>query len=443
MRGAQPMDPVDAAWLRMNRPVNPMVITAVVTLATEPDWDVVRRVFAERVLARHPRFRQRVVVHRGRPRWAEAPDFDLDRHFVPVVGPVEDEQALQALVGRLMSAPLDLEHPPWILYRVAHYGAGAALVARLHHCLADGISLARVLLALTDPLEPDAERPPVKVGAPPRPRGLGLARALPGLGRALGHLLGAPPDPPTALRGPLGTEKRAAWSPALPLHAVKAAARTAGGTVNDVFVDAVTAGLGAWLRSRGSPARQVRAFVPVNLRPPDEPLPRLLGNRFGMVMLPLPVGEVDPTERLRLVERAMRRLTHTGEAYVVFALLQLLGRLPPWLERLAVSFFGRKASLVLTNVPGPRGRVALGGAPVELILPWVPQSGNVALGISLFSYAGALRIGVAADAGLVPDPAALVACITDALRWRQRAPSAGADCHPRLQTGGPATRARS
>ncbi len=35
---------------------------------------------------------------------------------------------------------------------------------------------------------------------------------------------------------------------------------------------------------------------------------------------------------------------------------------------------------------------------------WVPQSGRVGLGISILSYAGEVRLGLAGDAGLVPDP---------------------------------------
>jgi diacylglycerol O-acyltransferase len=102
-------------------------------------------------------------------------------------------------------------------------------------------------------------------------------------------------------------------------------------------------------------------------------------------------------------------LKGTPEAYVTHALLRVLGWSPRPIEDLGVWFFGLKASVVLTNVPGPRTQLRLAGVPVSRMMFWVPQSGRMGLGISIFSYAGTVTIGIIADAGLVPDPAALVA----------------------------------
>src|SRR6476620_10750863 len=96
---------------------------------------------------------------------------------------------------------------------------------------------------------------------------------------------------------------------------------------------------------------------------------------------------------------------------------------------MAVRFFGAKASVVLTNVPGPRTRLELAGVPVSRLMFWVPQSGHMGLGISIFSYAGTVTIGVIVDAGLVPDPDALVAdmhvefAALRAQAWAERPPS--------------------
>ena len=54
-----------------------------------------------------------------------------------------------------MSMPLDRSRPLWHSYLVDGFGSGAAVINRMHHCIADGIALARVMLSLTDSA-PDA-----------------------------------------------------------------------------------------------------------------------------------------------------------------------------------------------------------------------------------------------------------------------------------------------
>ena len=85
-------------------------------------------------------------------------------------------------------------------------------------------------------------------------------------------------------------------------------------------------------------------------------------------------------------------------------LIGVLGLLPRRVREVFVHLLGSRASAIVTNVPGPRRQRALAGVPVTGIAFWVPQAAEVGLGVSLFSYAGTVRIGVAADAGLVPDP---------------------------------------
>jgi diacylglycerol O-acyltransferase / wax synthase len=151
---------------------------------------------------------------------------------------------------------------------------------------------------------------------------------------------------------------------------------------------------------------EIRAMVPVNLRRDGE---LELGNRFGLFVLGLPVGVAEPLGRLAAVKRSMDRLKSTPEAAVTMGILRAMGYAPRRIEGLGVSFFATKASLVLTNVPGPRTPLTLAGAHVTRLMFWVPQSGRMGLGISILSYAGEVTLGVMADAGIVPDPEALVA----------------------------------
>jgi diacylglycerol O-acyltransferase / wax synthase len=130
----------------------------------------------ERIAARidrAPRLRQRVAMPRfSSPRWEEDPDFDLARH-VAVVPDAEslDEEGLRARVGELMSQRLDHERPLWRLDLLPVQGGRTAIVARVHHCMADGVSSMKLLAGiLWDPgsdAPGEGHRPAVPTPGPP------------------------------------------------------------------------------------------------------------------------------------------------------------------------------------------------------------------------------------------------------------------------------------
>lgn len=436
------MSLVDAAWLAMEDPRNLMMVTGVLILEGRPDPDRLRRMFEERLL-RFDRFRQRVErspLGLGMPGWRDEDRFDLALHIHRVALPEPaDKEALETLVSDLLSTPLDLTKSPWQIH-VVEYGADTVLVARLHHCIADGIALVRVLLSLTDtaarPLrrgkdEEDAKRaartdPWRRAGEWLWSMGSDLAReparvlassAGVGAGAAatLAQLAMLPEDPPSALKGRLGVAKRAVWSDPLPLPEIKKTGKRHGATVNDVLLSAIAGGLRRYLLERGvlEDGLEVRATVPVNLRPPDES-PEL-GNRFGLVFLPLPLGIEDPLQRLREMHLRAADLKSSMQPIVAFGVLHALGVLPRPARDRAIDFFGTKATAVITNVPGPQKRLYMAGRPLRQVLFWVPQAGRLGLGISMLSYANEVVIGVAADTGLVPEPDRMVAAFQSEL----------------------------
>jgi hypothetical protein len=85
-----------------------------------------------------------------------------------------------------------------------------------------------------------------------------------------------------------------------------------------------------------------------------------------------------------------------------------MGLAPVQVEQVGLRFFGSKATAVLTNVPGPRQPLYMAGRKIDKVMFWVPQSGHMGLGISILSYAGGVMLGIATDAGLVPDPERIV-----------------------------------
>lgn len=418
------MAPADAAWLRMDRPTNLMVVNSVMWFDDPLDGDALRAVLQERFVDRFPPFRQRAVEDHG-IWWEDAEDFDLEDHLHAVTLPAPAGRAeLEEFVAGLVSRPLDPDRPLWDIYIVDPYGdGGCALVFRMHHAIADGIALSRVLLSLTD----DADAEPVEVAGPAEEHGASLLGTLDGLwheaiglathpmravglaqtvvsdANALAKLVLIPADRHTALRGEAGMTKAVVWSDPIPLARIKDSGHRVGATVNDVLLAAVAGALRSHLVRRRSPVHDIRAIVPFNLRPLDRPLPAELGNKFGLVYLSLPVTTARRQDRLREMSRRMDAIKHSAEGLVAYGILELIGLAPAAVENLAIDIFASKGTGVMTNVPGPRQRVTLAGVPLQGTIGWVPTSGELGLGVAIFSYAGAVTIGLCVDRGLVPD----------------------------------------
>jgi WS/DGAT/MGAT family acyltransferase len=217
-----------------------------------------------------------------------------------------------------------------------------------------------------------------------------------------------PADPPSPLKGEFGVPKRVAWSQPVALADVKAIGALAGAKVNDVLVAGMAGALRDYLAGRGVDVDRtsVRAMVPVDLRPRDRALD--LGNDFGLVILDLPVACAHPLDRLQATKAHMDALKRSPEAVAIRTLFDIFGRGPKILEDVAVDLFSSKASVVLTNVAGPRETLYLAGAPLDRIMFWVPHPGRqLGMGISILSYRGTATLAVVADAQLVPDPEAI------------------------------------
>jgi diacylglycerol O-acyltransferase / wax synthase len=450
---SQVFSPVDATWLRMDRLTNKMMITGVMMFDQPLDFERAKEIIATRML-RHERFRQRVrEVPFGLtlPRWEDDPHFDLSAHLhrIALPGP-GDMNALQELVSDLMSTPLDYTRPLWDFHIVDNFGEGGAIIGRLHHCIGDGLALVDVLLGMTDeapePLpaiaEPKARARdlmgrlgalPAKQSAPSvqkiassvlqeswrtlrRPaHGIELANQGQELAKewtkkgsdvvaATGKLLLTLPDSAKAFHGSCSRTKRAAWSEPFPLESVKAIGKRLGGTVNDVLLAAVAGALRRYLEGNDQPTQgvEMNAMVPVNLRQPHEV--GELGNRFGLVILTLPVGTRDPVERLVIMKNRMNDIKNSPEALVAYVILNGIGLVPIMAEHLIEDFFVSKTSAVMTNVRGPGQSLYMAGSRLNNLMFWVPVYGNTGMGISIMSYAGAVTVGFATDKCMVPDP---------------------------------------
>ncbi|MCW5652889.1 wax ester/triacylglycerol synthase family O-acyltransferase [Hydrogenophaga sp.] len=450
------MSKVDTAWLRMDSPSNLMMILGVWLLRP----GITRAALSERVRERllpYPRFVQLAREDATGAHWVEDTDFQLERHVVSHRLARRRGQtaqaALQARVAELAMQPLDRRHPLWQLELIEDHEGGSALIARIHHCIADGIALISVMMSLVD----GGGAPPQKRhrrstagGAEDwladtliRPFGDIAARALEAAGggaarslsmlatpqKSLGSSLGQamdvarmggqlasdlaalalmPDDSATRLKGQPGATKRVAWCQPIALDEVKAIGRALNCSVNDVLLACVAGAIGNYLRAQGdaTEGQAIRAMVPVNLRPMEEAWK--LGNRFGLVPLLLPIGILNPVERVFTVRARMNELKGSLQPLLTFGLLSVAGLLIKPAQDAMLHLFGRKTTAVMTNVPGPSTKLKVCGATLEQTMFWVPQTGTVGLGVSVLSYGGGVQFGVIADTALCPDPQRII-----------------------------------
>ncbi len=471
---AKPMTNADNFWLSMDEPTNLMVITAFMEFEGPLDFKRLLATIDSR-LASFPRFQKRIIKPKsgvGLPSWEIDPNYDLRSHIQRVALPSPgDKTDLQEMISNLTVTPLDPNRPLWQVHLIENYGSGCVLFFRIHHCIADGISLVHVLLSTAD-TDPDAPWPTGKTKR--KKPAFALRSALPlgslvetaletvaktkKIGSALvkevgkaasdpAHLkklartTGRVPtdittvlsrltlmksDPNTPFKGRLGTRKRVAWSDPVPLEKIKEIGRAIkSATINDVLISTITGAMRSYLKTRNVPVNELdlRVTVPFNIRKPGTEFE--LGNKFSLVFLPLPVYLEDSVLRLKEVKRRMDKLKTSPEPYINFGLLSAIGYLPPDFAKQTARLFGNKASGVMTNVPGPREQLYFAGSPIHNFMFWVPRSGNIGLGISILSYNGKVTVGIASDEKLMPDPQVFLECFIKELGYLENLVQSG------------------
>lgn len=432
----------DAVFLYLEREGAPLHIASVNVFEGRIPLEACRR-FIESKLPLVPRYRQRVVnapFNIGLPTWEYDPAFDIRNHVREMKLKHGTMAELQAAASKILSQRMDRHHPLWDFTLWPLQGNRTGILARIHHCLADGIAGVGVMNVVMDttPIPHRLPKKPPHFQAPPPKDDLTLLldgwvstyadlvqRLLSAQEQAvtlaqkvvaaegkwpaseLVHLLpelGAATDRlrfNVICRGP----QKFVWAE-VPLAEIKAVKNTWGGTVNDVVLALVTATIRHYLEAHGDPVkgRLFRMMVPVNVRngSADE-----LGNRISLLPVTVPLGIRNPRKLLAAVHKRTEFLKGAHIAEIVGVAGGLIGVVPTALQALAGPLAGQLPitpfNLVCTNVPGPQFPLYLLGHKMLTWYPYVPIGGQMAVNCAVLSYNGVTYFGFTGDVHAAPD----------------------------------------
>ncbi len=434
------MSTIDHFWYQLDHARNPMAITALFEFDTPLDAERLRNTIEQRWL-RFNRFQHRVsqpFPGIGRPKWVSDLGFNLRSHIHRAALPSPgDKKALQEMIGDLAATPFDHSKPLWQIHLIENYGSGCAVFWRIHHCIADGIALIHVLLAMTDDAA-DASRPVPDAFFPLPSKETILSKMIKSAAQTKTNVFAGletvfdktrrrrfvqqvaetatilekqirmSPDPKTAFKGELSSRKDVAWSDPLPIFQVKAAGKSLQATVNDVLITAISGALRRYLIEKDKPVADLDLHIsmPVNIRKAG--MEYELGNKFGVVSLALPMAIEDPIERLKEITKRNNKIKKSVEPLLSYQILKTLGAAPGMIARQAANFFANKGTAVLSNVQGPKQPVYFAGNKIKNMMFWVPRSGDISMGISILSYADGVSVGISSDANIISEPQQLI-----------------------------------
>lgn len=440
------MSAADAAFLYLERKEIPLNIASVCIF----DGPIPFREFLANINSKlHlvPRYLQIPVVppwSLGFPTWQDDPLFDIRRHvFHVTLPPPGGEAELQALAGRILSQTLDRSKPLWDVHVIDGLkGGGGALIWRVHHALADGVSGAELMRLLLDPTpevprtfpKPRYRRARPRAEQPSLTNGISVAinSTLGGLlefeagmldfARALFHdsaqsplkgLAGLLPEFTASIERlpfnkPCTGERSFCWTE-LDMADVQAVRQSVGGTVNDVILAILTRALARYVKMHGQSVvnRFVRIVCPVSLRLPDHD--DGLGNQISFLPIALPMDARGPVRMLQAVAARTETLKRCGALGFVTLAAKWLAAAPPPLQAL----FWRSIpevilpvpllNIICTNVVGSPTPLYAIGKRMLAAYPQVPTGWDLGVGCAVHSYSGKLFFGFIADTHAAPD----------------------------------------
>jgi WS/DGAT/MGAT family acyltransferase len=451
MAYSKPLNLLDLSFVLMETRQTPMHVAGLQTFLPPPDAprDFPRQLYEylRSFPVTAPPFNYRLrgpAQGRLLPMFEEVDKVDLDYHLrhsaLPYPG---GERELGVLISRLHSNPMDFDRPLWEIHLIEGlHGGRFGLYCKLHHSLADGVSGVGLLNFSEDPKK--SRTPPIWAQEPKRrartPGGrgaLGLlpalamsqAKALPSLLRGLAGsasaALGMKADPdftslaeaPRTIFNTNVTPQRRVATQATSLARMKAIGEAAGGSVNDVLLAACGAALRRYLLELDKlPRKSLIVSIPVAL-PRDTS--QAGGNAISFANVRLGTDLEDVRERFEVIRRSsaagrayLRQMDDTAlmDYTVLVNSPQMFTRLPGVGARVPPMY-----NIIVSNVPGPRGRLYFLGAEMEAYYPISALAHGQALNITVLSYAGGLYFGFTGCHDRVPHMQRLAVYMGEAL----------------------------
>ncbi len=438
--GVRRLRPDDHFMILSETDASPMHVGALILLDVPTDEQAgfalaIRRQFADRL----PATPLLVRLHEAPEGydsdvWREMARADLETLVaVEPHGGAWSEAELYGAVARLNMRRIDLSGPPFaahIFERLAQ--GGSALYLKMHHSVADGIGFQTVLGLLSDAAPPatarfaDAQLPEAekwlekaraRFDAEEALRAAQSVRrkeALAALDRFKDERV---PTPELKLSGPTSL-KRSYATVSLPVARVKAAGKTLGGTVNDIFLTLASTALRRYLLEIGDLPETPLVVNSARSYRRDEHGP--FGNRIVALHPHLATHLADPLERLRAIQASMAKemeRTRYDEA-LLDASEKPFGardRRAAFAERMAGGKRLLPGNLTLSNVPGPAQARSYAGFRQHHNYP-VPIIGSGRfLNITSRRSGDNLDMGVIADAEKIADVGRIAALFTAAL----------------------------
>ena len=435
-------------WAIEKDPLLRSTITAIAVLDRPPDRDrfTERMERASRLI---PRLRQRAVgspLVPAPPRWVVDPNFDLRYHLRWVQAPAPGTvRTLLDLAEPIAMQGFDRARPLWEFTVVGGLADGkAALIQKLHHSITDGVGAIKIAMHMLDlEREPAEDAGPMPVAPEPelistwglmrdamrheQRRQQGIARRVGtdvlrtaahpfGSVRSAAELLGSAGRvlaPATQALSPImGGRSLSVRFDVLtaPLGETKAAARQAGGRLNDAFVAAVLGGIRRYHDIHGSPVDALRTAMPINIR--TDTTEDVAGNQFVPARFVVPLGPEHPVARMAAVRDLVARQRSEPALASTDAIAGVLNRLPTTMTTQLFGSMLKGVDFITSNVPGTPVPVYAAGAQIEANFPFGPLSG-AATNVVLLSYIDELHIGVNTDPAAIPDAEVFLGCLEE------------------------------
>jgi diacylglycerol O-acyltransferase len=430
--GAERLSLLDASFLYLEQPTELLHVGAVTILDGELPFETLAPALATRLgtIQRYRERPRRPFLDLALPSWERDPDFDARRHIHRVVLPAPaDEAQLHAVVNRLFATPLDAGQPLWESHVIEGLPGRTAILSKVHHCMIDGVSGARVLDLMADTAAPPRAGETAGSAIPGRGRAGAFAGVLEsalgawGAAAALGDTtravvaaarLAGTPVRPLPFNGRLTAARRIVWT-SFPLEQFLAMRGAAGCKVNDVVLAVIAGGMRRYLLALGTTLEGMRprTLVPVSVRGAGDR--GTLGNRVSAMLATLPLDLDDPLERLHSIAHEMRTLKEQHQRQAFDLVLGLAAASPAAVGAFLTRSLSqiRLANLVCTNVPGSAEQRTLLGRPIAEVHPIVPLALDMGLGFAILSYGGVLSISATLDPTLVPEGERLSAALAD------------------------------